>query len=657
MSRYDHMHFSTVQAFQNCPYAYQLRYLDRLDTIPTDDPQNALTVGTAFHRGMETDVETAIREYYMSYPVITEGHVIEAYKLEHWIRRAKEVVPEGLHEVPMGDAWFEGTMDLLVPCTKHDLHLPNGQFDLYDYKYSNNVDHYMESEQLHVYKYFLERITGKRIRKMYFVFIPKVGIKPKKTETWNDFLTRLYAEMEKVDIQIREVPYDTGKVLNFLQDAIRIEHTHEFPKNMTKLCDWCEYRDFCMKGDNSMILPKAERRKPGQTTKRKLWLYGGAFSGKTTFVDQAPMPLNLNTDGNIQFVTQAVFPIKDTFEGRIKVLAWDNFKKAINELETTAGTNGFKTVVVDLLEDTYESCRLYMYDKLGITHESDDSFRAWDKVRTEFLSTIRRLVNLDYENIILISHEDTSKDITKRSGDKITAIKPNIPEKVAHKVAGMVDIVARVVAEEDGTRTLNFKSDEVIFGGGRLHGIRTTQIPLDWDALCKVYDEANGSTETTTVTVTPPTTTETPTTPTETAPKRSRRKKADPAPVPTPAPTPDPVEEPETVTETVPDPGTASVPELVTESDPEPVPFTEDKFYFIASTCNAVKNPSPVPADAYQISEDQFKTIVVMVASGESDNAIRAYLNMSVPTPAPTETTETPKVTTRRTRRKRGEQA
>jgi hypothetical protein len=132
-----------------------------------------------------------------------------------------------------------------------------------------------------------------------------------------------------------------------------------------------------------------------------------------------------------------------------------------------------------------------MYDKLGITHESDDSFRAWDKVRTEFLSTIRKLMNLDYENIVLISHEDTTKDITKKSGDKITSIKPNIADKVANKIAGMVDIVARVVVEDDDSRTLNFKSNEVIFGGGRLKGISKTQIPLDWDALCEVYDEAN----------------------------------------------------------------------------------------------------------------------------------------------------------------------
>ncbi|PWM27784.1 MAG: hypothetical protein DBX36_00195 [Oscillospiraceae bacterium] len=94
-----------------------------------------------------------------------------------------------------------------------------------------------------------------------------------------------------------------------------------------------------------------------------------------------------------------------------------------------------------------------------------------------------------YENIILISHEDTSKDITKKGGDKITAIKPNMQDKVALKVAGMVDIVARIVADGDD-RTFNFKSNEVIFGGGRLK-TDAKDIPLDVNELFRVYDEAN----------------------------------------------------------------------------------------------------------------------------------------------------------------------
>ena len=126
---------------------------------------------------------------------------------------------------------------------------------------------------------------------------------------------------------------------------------------------------------------------------------------------------------------------------------------------------------------------------MNITHESDDSFRAWDKVRGEFLNTLKRLMNLDYENIVLISHEDTSRDLTRKGGDKISAIKPNIQDKIANKVAGMVDVVARIVADA-GTYTFNFKSNEVIFGGGRLR-VDERSIPLSVEALFAVYDAAN----------------------------------------------------------------------------------------------------------------------------------------------------------------------
>ena len=487
----DRFHFSTAQCFDQCPARFDFRYRQGIETLPPDNADNPLLLGTAIHRGMEVGMEQAIKEYKNSYPVINDLNINEIIKLEYWIPIMKELLPEGLHEVNFKNEVYEGTADLLVPCTKHDLELPHGQFDLYDFKYSNNVDHYMESEQLHVYKYYLERIKGIKIRRMFFVFVPKVQIKQKKTEELQEFRFRILQELKKREIEIKEVIYDPEKVIKFQDTCMKIGLTSEYKKEVNYLCNWCEYKDYCQKGIDYMNLPKAERRQVGQTTKRKLWIYGGAFSGKTTFMDEAPSPLNLNTDGNIQFVTMQFVPIKDTMEGRQKVLAWKVFKDTIDELERTAGQNGFKTIVVDLLEDTYESCRLYMYDKLGITHESDDSFRAWDKVRTEFLSTIRRLVNLDYENIVLISHEDTSKDITKKSGDKITSIKPNISEKIANKIAGMVDIVARVVVEDDESRTLNFKSNEVIFGGGRLKNIKTTSCPLDWEELLKVYNEAN----------------------------------------------------------------------------------------------------------------------------------------------------------------------
>lgn len=222
--------------------------------------------------------------------------------------------------------------------------------------------------------------------------------------------------------------------------------------------------------------------------KIKLWVYGEPFSGKTTFACAAPKHLVLSTDGNAQYVTDSYKVITDevTKNGRMiqRKLAWDIFKSIIEELEADSGK--YETIIVDLIEDTYESCRIYMYQKLGITHESDDSFRAWDKVRTEYLSNMRRLLNLPY-NIILLSHEDTTKDITKKSGENITAIKPNLNDKVANKLAGMVAMVGRAVCD-NGTYNLQIKPDEMTFGGGRF-GITNLTIPLDWTEVSKLFNE------------------------------------------------------------------------------------------------------------------------------------------------------------------------
>ena len=470
--------YSAVSCFEQCPYQYKLRYIDQLKTLPSTDPTNALILGTVMHTGIEKDIQTAIDEYFTSYPVITDEHINETIKLEYLLLIVKRMLPEGTHEVQIKDDNFIGTMDLIAPVEAN-------VYDLYDFKYSNNWVHYKDSRQLHIYKRYAEKTLGIKIRNMYFVMIPKVQIRQKKTEDLYQFRMRLYKELEKVkdNVKIYPVEYDPGKVIEHLEICQKILTTNDYEKNYTRLCDWCDYKKYCQEGNEIDMLPSIERVQTNMSENKKIWIYGAPFSGKTTLCDGAPTPLNLNTDGNVKNVTMPRLSIKNTPEGRQIKPAWEVFKEAIDDLEKGSE---FETVVVDLLEDTYEHCRLYMYNQLGITHESDDSFRAWDKVRTEFLSTIKRLMNLPY-NIVLISHEDMSKDITKKTGDKITAIKPNIQDKIANKIAGMVDVVCRVAVDNLDQRWLCFKTDGVQFGGGRLKGITTTQIPLSWGAVESFY--------------------------------------------------------------------------------------------------------------------------------------------------------------------------
>lgn len=473
-----------------------MRYIDKILTLKADNADNALFLGTALHTGIEKGVEAAINEYFMQYPVITDEHINESIKLEIMIPKAKAKLPDGEFEVKIDHEDFVGFIDLLAP-VKSDTRLNGeyqdlpGLYDMYDFKYSNNTSKYQKSDQLHLYKYFFEKVNpGKKIRNMYFLCVPKTNIKQKKTESLNQFRQRILEELKDAEPVTIPVEYNQDKVLDWMFKQKHMLEAVDFPKNQSWLCRHCEYQDYCIKGVDFMLLPKNERRNIEAVEKRVVWLYGSPFSGKTTFANKFSDPLMLNTDGNIKFVDAPYIGIKDKIElqGRrtVKTFAWDIFKEIIDELEKK--DNDFKTIVVDLLEDLYEYCRLWMYDQMGITHESDDSFRAWDKVRLEFLSTLKRLMALDYENIILISHEDTTKDITKKGGDKLTSIKPNLPEKVANKVAGMVDIVARVIAD-DNTRTLSFKTNEVIFGGGRLT-TSITEIPLDYEEFLEVYAEA-----------------------------------------------------------------------------------------------------------------------------------------------------------------------
>ena len=485
--------YSRVDCFNKCPYQFKLRYIDNLIAYDEYEPQDALKLGTALHTAIEKGISTAIQEYYNSYPIISDLHINEAMKLENLAKKAIKLLPDGEHEIKIECEDFKGFIDLLVP-------VENDVYDIYDFKYSNNVDKYMESAQLHLYKYFFEKCNpDKKIRSLYYLIVPKTMIRQKKTEDLYQFRKRLAETLETMQPTVHYVEYDESKVIDFLLNTKHCIECEEYQKNKTKLCDWCEYQAYCENKEelNIMNLPSTQRVEVEKASKKKIWIYGQPFSGKTTFADKAPTPLNLNTDGNVKYVTMPRVPIKDeiTTEGRItnRKFAWEVFKDTVSELEKCSD---FETIVVDLLEDVYEDARLYIFDKYNIEHESDSGFgKGWDLVRTEFLKELKRLLDLgsDY-NIILISHEDTSKDITKKGGDKISSIQPNINEKVAKKVAGMVDIVLRAV-EDNGKYTLNFKADEFTFGGGRLQGVKAKEIDSDWDALCAVYDEAIGKTE------------------------------------------------------------------------------------------------------------------------------------------------------------------
>lgn len=242
--------YSRVDCYLQCPYRYYLRYIQKLTTYDENDPQDPLKLGTALHKGIETDVETAINEYYMSYPVISDKHVEEAIKLAYWIPKVKELLPiDGQNEVKIECKDFIGYIDYLV---KNE----DGTYDIYDFKYSNNSDRYLESKQLHVYKVMAEKILNIKVKNVYFIVVPKIMIRQKKTESTYEFRTRLKTELEKKDIKLLKIDFDKEKFKEFQKSCKDVETCKEFTKNPSKLCDWCEYKDYCLNGNSLNIVNK-----------------------------------------------------------------------------------------------------------------------------------------------------------------------------------------------------------------------------------------------------------------------------------------------------------------------------------------------------------------------------------------------------------------
>lgn len=469
--------YSRIGTFKNCPYQYHLKYNEKIETIFNCDPSNALVIGTALHSGIEKDVETAIKEYYSSYPIVNDLIINEAIKLENLIPKAIKMLPEGEHEVKIDDEDFVGYIDLLAPTEEDNI------YDIYDFKYSNNINRYLESEQLHLYKYFFEKQNPtKRIRNLYYLIVPKTMIRQKKTEDLYKFRKRLKETLQTMNPQLIQVGYDPNKVVNFLLDTKRCIECEEYQKNQTRLCDWCDYKGYCQKGETYMLLPKNERRTKVINTEPDMWVYADSYVGKSTFVDKLDDVLFVNTDGNVDNITSPYVSIANEVvkNGRMTetILAWEKFLDLVDELEKKE--NDFKVIALDLAEDLYEHCRLYMYDKLGIEHEQDAGFgKGWDMVRTEFCSTIKRLKHLGYR-IIYISKE-LKTEINLKNGSKITSYAPNINEKVANILAGTVTLTVRAYMDNRG-RFLQLAKQENIFGGGRFDFVHD-KCELDMDVF------------------------------------------------------------------------------------------------------------------------------------------------------------------------------
>lgn len=232
--------YSKVGCFAQCPYQYRLRYVDKLRLLPDANPDNALILGSALHKGIETgSVEAAVEYYKSQYNILTDEIINWSIQLEYQIPKVLDILPPGgEHEIEVKTGNYIGYIDYVQGDT------------IWDFKFSNNVDNYLTSPQLSIYKYYLKQVRPELdIKHLKFIFIPKMMIRQKfkanPPETIYEFRERLREQLEASKIQVVEVEYDENSVTDFESCCKFIEECRDFPKNPTPLCSWCGYQEYC----------------------------------------------------------------------------------------------------------------------------------------------------------------------------------------------------------------------------------------------------------------------------------------------------------------------------------------------------------------------------------------------------------------------------
>lgn len=239
--------YSRVGCYGSCPFQYKLRYLDKLKTLPDQAADNALYLGTAIHTAFETgNVEDAIKSYRSNYYMLTDAHINEEIKLEMLIPKVLALLPKAECEVEISTDDFIGFIDRLEYLYTDKKGIKH--FAIWDYKYCNpkSIDRYLQSGQLHIYKYYFE-LTHPNcvVDHLKYVFIPKVSIRQKKTETIQQFRQRLREVLEITEPIVTDISYNKDMITDFQQCCQHLKTVEKFPKNETRLCDWCQYKAYC----------------------------------------------------------------------------------------------------------------------------------------------------------------------------------------------------------------------------------------------------------------------------------------------------------------------------------------------------------------------------------------------------------------------------
>lgn len=209
-------------------------------------------------------------------------------------------------------------------------------------------------------------------------------------------------------------------------------------------------------------------------------IYGAPKTGKSTLASQFEKPLFLATEAGLNAL--------ETYN--VEIDSWDKFLEACGEV--AAGKHGFKTIIIDTVDNLFNMCSAYICKKNNIQHESElDWGKGWKLVKEEFGRAIVKL-SLQPYGLVLISHAEP-EEIKTRTGT-ITKWRPTMPKQAKEKILPMCDFIFYCAIEntaEGQQRFIRTKPSENWDAGDRT-GKMSPTLTMSYQAIKEDFLKAIG---------------------------------------------------------------------------------------------------------------------------------------------------------------------
>jgi len=210
--------FSKISTHESCPRKFKYTYIDKLPRGESD--KTALYKGTCLHDMLEKYPELSTNKLVPKYQYIFDGFLKTKYKALLDIPSKREEgmgLTEDLEPIRFSkDAMLRGYIDFYT--------IIGDTMIIVDYKSGRSKDpRFQDYNQLMYYAIFMFQKYSK-IQKIKIMYI--------------------YIEHNVDNALVLERKY-LDNYVKTLHDNIQNVETSNFEKKETKLCEWCDYEEFC----------------------------------------------------------------------------------------------------------------------------------------------------------------------------------------------------------------------------------------------------------------------------------------------------------------------------------------------------------------------------------------------------------------------------